>query len=1046
MSFIGGLQMKLERSSKVHLAITKSKAKMYEFGVEEKDHINLTIEPQKLLLLTIGILGDFSALEASNSDQNDNEEYLGLKNQLIDVSQYFDALQNSKLESKLSNYLNLLGSASYYLADMPGSSLVLINAVDYNIDELTPSYIEGVLIWLLKGNLDHTWYLMEECDFENELEQLALNIKKCFQQKKIRSSLDRSLRKLRKAVYDGGNDRELLIVDILVAVAKRKIKYSSFVCLPEYTGLPIKSWKLALEKDDFISEFWPAQRLLGEKGIFKGKSAVVQMPTSAGKTKSTELIIRSSFLSKRSNLAVVVAPFRALCREISDSFKKSFSNENIRINELQDVPQLNPSDLAMINDLLNLEDEDTVTDSVIVTTPEKLVYLLRHEPELASNIGLLIFDEGHQFDSGSRGITYELLVASLKTNIPYDAQYILISAVMSNAETIGDWLYGENGIEVKGTHCLPTIRSTAFASSSGKLQYIDKEFIGEREFFVPRIIEQVNLGTKGTERNDRIFPKKDDNSAVSAYLGIKLAQQSPTAIFCGTKAIITSICNKLVDHYSRGLEILPPLTKSDEQELSKISKLSRMHFDDKSIFPKAIDLGILPHGSNIPNGLRVSAEWAMENNKASLVVCTSTLAQGVNLPIKYLIISNTAQGINKISTREFHNLIGRAGRSGYHTEGSVIFANTKIYDERHTWFGRKRWQEIKDLLDPSNSEDCVSSLKLLIEPIIVGSQQLKAMKFIKNPSKSRKLCLKAANENGVVGQDLKDLLFDLNNKKKTINVLESYMMSYLKDASGGDNENVFLELAQGTLAYHLCSEKEKILLIKAFEIIYESVKNIEPEKLSYYGKALLGIEDLTYIEDWLEVNYEYLCSQEDIFQLFKCIWPLLLDVCKNELFEKLSPLELVLEASCLWISGASYSEIFIFMDKKKIRYQAGTQSRKVTMDQIVKYTDNTLGYDAMLIVGALADLCNGKYDNEDLEKELKHLQNSLKLGLSERFELLLHSKGYVDREICKLLSKTFHECGIEINDFDNNILKENRELLSRAISDMPTYFSNIAIN
>ncbi|PSW31677.1 hypothetical protein CTM70_19705, partial [Photobacterium phosphoreum] len=163
--------MKLERSSKVYLAITKSKAKMYEFGVDEEYHIKLTIEPQKLLLLTIGILGDLSAMEASDSAQDENnEEYLALKSQLIDVSQYFDSLKNSRLESSLSDYLNLLGSASYYLADMPGSSLILIKSVNYNIDELTPSYIEGVLIWLLKGDLDHEWYVYENGSFKNELE------------------------------------------------------------------------------------------------------------------------------------------------------------------------------------------------------------------------------------------------------------------------------------------------------------------------------------------------------------------------------------------------------------------------------------------------------------------------------------------------------------------------------------------------------------------------------------------------------------------------------------------------------------------------------------------------------------------------------------------------------------------------------------------------------------------------------------------------------------------------------------------------------------
>ncbi|WP_350998684.1 hypothetical protein [Shewanella sp. TB7-MNA-CIBAN-0143] len=134
------------------------------------------------------------------------------------------------------------------------------------------------------------------------------------------------------------------------------------------------------------------------------------------------------------------------------------------------------------------------------------------------------------------------------------------------------------------------------------------------------------------------------------------------------------------------------------------------------------------------------------------------------------------------------------------------------------------------------------------------------------------------------------------------------------------------------------------------------------------------------------------------------------------------------------------------MDKQKVKYQAGTQSRKVNMDQVVKYTDNTLGYDAMLIVGALADLCDGKYENEDLEEGLKHLQNSLKLGLSDSFELWLYSKGYVDREICKLLSRSFNEGRINIANFENNILDENSELVTKVMSKMPTYFSNITVN
>jgi replicative superfamily II helicase len=99
-----------------------------------------------------------------------------------------------------------------------------------------------------------------------------------------------------------------------------------------------------------------------------------------------------------------------------------------------------------------------------VVTPEKLVYILRHAPELAGRIGLLVYDEGHQFDSGARGITYELLLTSLKAMIPQGTQVVLLSAVINNAADIGNWLIGNDSEVVCGIDLGPTYRTIAFAS------------------------------------------------------------------------------------------------------------------------------------------------------------------------------------------------------------------------------------------------------------------------------------------------------------------------------------------------------------------------------------------------------------------------------------------------------------------------------------------------------------------------------------------------------------------------------------------------------
>src|SRR5690606_27390128 len=113
---------------------------------------------------------------------------------------------------------------------------------------------------------------------------------------------------------------------------------------------------------------------------------------------------------------------------ITDTFQQAFEGEDVNINELQDVLAISDSDDGLIRFLTGEASLDGIaTKSIVVTTPEKLVYLLRHEPALADSIGLLIFDEGHQFDTGRRGVTYELLMAYLKSRTGDDVQKVLIS-------------------------------------------------------------------------------------------------------------------------------------------------------------------------------------------------------------------------------------------------------------------------------------------------------------------------------------------------------------------------------------------------------------------------------------------------------------------------------------------------------------------------------------------------------------------------------------------------------------------------------------------
>jgi len=611
---------------------------------------------------------------------------------------------------------------------------------------------------------------------------------------------------------------------------------------------------------------------------------------------------------------------------------------------------------------------------------------------------------------------------------------------MANANAIGEWLNGEAGIEIQGAGCLPTVRSTAFASwqtAMGQLQYIDQNREADRDFFVPRVIEQINLGTRGLERRDRLFPSKNDNPSVAAYLGVKLCHQGPVAIYCGVKSTVTSICELLVDYYDRGLSLPPPSTSSDQSELDKIAYLSSLHFGDEFIFTRSISLGILPHSSNIPNGIRVSVEWAMESHKSVLVVCTSTLAQGVNLPIRYLVVSSTFQAGQEITTRDFHNLIGRAGRAGYHTEGSVIFADTNVFDKRGNSHERWRWQRAMHLLDFTNAEDCASSLLDLISPFDFAELNVDVIQFIANPSGYRQSCIDAANQHAI---DIGSLLDQMDYKEALIEAIESYFLSYLKDNPGAP-QTFFDELAQGTLAYFLSVDDEKQQLKTVFSLIATRVLSVPEEKRPFFGKSLLGLKNLFLIENWLDENWGEITQAQSSDELLVICWPLVSRLNNKKIFLKIKPEHVILEFTKLWISGSSYADLLGHLDQSGAYYQAGSQQRTIKMDHVVDLADGALSFDSMLYVGAIADVAEGKGLGDEVLELLRNLQTRLKLGLSNSLEMWLYSHGYVDREVCKSLGSVLNGQGVDYDVFDSYILKTYHQVVSECIGEFPSYFS-----
>lgn len=1038
--------MRPEKKSQLLLGVTRSKAKMIEYGVPEEHHIKIIQDPAKLFTITIGLLGDLAA--AINREEPDPDSLAELKANLLFSAHFFDSYLQSKLNETLDPYLVLLGSASYYLCDLPGSASVLAKRIDGDCPDLDGDGLEDLLLWLLQADLG-TYFDGAEGPFGEFIDGISKWILQFFEDGNGEGNLLDLATKLRDAFYEFGTPRQLLFGDVIAAVLRKKLENSAWKALPSYSGLPRDKWLHALQKDSFIKELWPAQHLLGKADVLKGESAIVQMPTSAGKTKATELILRSAFLAERVSLAIIIAPFRALCHEIKNSLVEAFHNEPTKVDELSDALQTD----FEIAELLGHQ-------QILVVTPEKLLYVLRHAPELAAHVGLLVFDEGHQFDSGTRGITYELLLTSLRSMIPEGTQKVLISAVISNAEAVGEWLNGEPNV-VEGTTLIPTFRSVGFASwldQLGRIEYVDSRDAEQGEFFVPRVIERFNLGRKKRERTDRFFPEKTDGQAIALYLGLKLVPNGSIAVFCGRKSTAASVCEKAVDIIERGAPLALPSDFSDAQEVERLRHLHVENLGADAPASQSAAHGIFSHHGNTPHGIRLAVEHAMRDDLVRFVVCTSTLAQGVNLPIRYLIVTSVYQGMERIKVRDFHNLIGRAGRAGMHTEGSILFADPIVYDKRRNRKDGWRWDKVKELLDPTKSEECASSLFKLI-PLIIRNDRNKSEDKKNHTLEWDILSFAKAHIDGwdwlneVIGKiatqhrangftvDVVSPQFEFFSM--TLSSIEGFLLSNWDVADDGLSEADIIDLAKQTLAYFLADDKKREQIQELFKLlaknISENITDINRRKA--FGKTLYGVNDAQAIEGWVQSNVEELVSVTNEDEFLDLAWPLITEHIHNKAFNKFDKQDVLNTIAQEWISGTPFHELFRIADKNKCKLGKGERPRKVKIDNIIDICEGGLAYDGALLVSALCEFAE-TLDQEgtgDLINRLQLFQKRLKYGLPTETNIAIYELGFSDRVIAQDLAASLNLSVTQKKDVIK-ILKQNRDAAIAVIEKYPTYF------
>lgn len=1022
------------------LSTARARAKMHEFRVEPANFNALPRDPSILFSLAIGILGDVAAavadtLEDTAAAPAEFPQPLGWSEPDEDpqdvlrfASTFFDAYLNAQLDADLDTEFSLLCAAAYYIAGNVGSATVIIRHMAApDLD--------------LAGGLGHLVYsILKNSFIPNEAphahramtHKLLSAMSDYFNFDAEAGGIADMCRTLREYFHRSGSSRELLYADIASALCALKLRNAARTILPTASGLESSVWHSALAKLHFPVELWPAQQRIADAGVFAGRSVVIQMPTSAGKTRATEIIIRSAFLSGRAHLAVIVAPYRSLCHDIRGDLVTAFAGENVRLDEASDAYQF---DLAL--DALIAE------NSVLIVTPEKLLYMLRRAPDLAERIGLVIYDEGHQFDGMTRGPTYELLLTSLRMSLPAETQTILISAVIGNASDVAAWLIGDADAVVGAVGLLPTTKSIAFASwqdQRGRLEYVKPEDPAEREYFVPRIIGDIVLPLHGKETAQRRFPEKTGND-VGLFLGLHVVRNGSVAMFCGRKDSVTKICSRAVEIVDRGVVLEWPIEASDADEVEKIRALCEFELGAGASATRAAALGVFAHHADTPHGIRLAIEHAMKDGLAKFVVCTSTLAQGVNFPLKYLIVTSTRQGGEQILVRDFHNLMGRAGRAGMHTEGSVIFSTPSIYDQRQQFRGRWTWNHAIELLDARNSEPSRSSILALFDAY--HQRQPPIVQEI--PAEWLDLAFADAVQiDDVVAEALvvepnisaREFRRFIEGRARAVQNIAAFLVANMTFSEGEDIEARAGELAANTLAHHLADEETRARLIDVFRSIGESIAaNTDGDQRALIRRSPLPPAAVAELKIWLTDNLENLRVAEQENRLLTEISPLALRFVTSRAIKAINAQDLVPRVLDEWVAGKPYAVIFEILAEANVR----VGHKHVTLEDAVALCEGGFGYDVAMILASIADLSEDL--DETLHKGSSMLQKQIKYGLTDRAAIAFYEAGFADRHVASYLGLVWGD----VSDRERvKVVCQQEETLRGMLAHIPSYFVGVA--
>lgn len=639
-------------------------------------------------------------------------------------------VKNGDPQLAARGFYRVIAGASYHLGGYAAMAFALFSSSER--DELNLNQIEDALVLLILRNLSELSSISQRWILDGSVTDQAISIRILESDDNreellgypITTGVMRALSSFEFALQTGHeasveHARELLDASLGLAEASGLVSLWWIVRLTrqllddlwsvslhqvvpkEPSGGPQDEYASAREifiarlfaEDTAQVELWPSQIHAAKRAADPSDDLVVALPTSAGKTRIAELATLTCLAEGKRVL--IMTPLRALSAQTERSFQSTFSALGATVSSLYGKSGLSNGDNHALG-----------TDAIVVTTPEKLDFALRSDPNIINDVGLIVLDEGHMIGAEEREIRFEILVQRLlRRSDAADRRIVCLSAILPEGQELQDmtaWIRSDEPGSPVRSEWRPTRQrygTLEWRNDSAMLRY-DLEDNGP---FVSRFLTE--RPAIRPERRSRPRDLKD----VTLFSAWRFAEEDKrTLIFVTQANWVEGFGERAVDLVKRGY--LPSLL-DDESKIQNALTIGSEWLGADHPAVACLKIGVAVHHGRLPSPFLREVERLLSTGAISVTAASPTLAQGLNLNAAVLLTPYLVRAGVPISGEEFANVAGRAGRAFVDTEGLILH----VMEDRHAW-RKASW---KQLVQQVTARSLKSGLVQLITQVIL---------------------------------------------------------------------------------------------------------------------------------------------------------------------------------------------------------------------------------------------------------------------------------------------------------------------------------------